>query len=114
MVRSKAPYWTHSREIITNTLERVFKLLKPLFEGLYTNTLSNPDFSDSENRIGYFDNDEQIREEFIREYSLSKNELNICRKMDINQLAGQEGYEDMKNLHIALCKYYKSIVDDEI
>jgi len=96
-----------------NTLERVFKLLKPLIEGFYTSTLVNPDFSDSENRIGYFDDNEQIQEEFIKKYSLSQKELNICRKTNFNLLSETKGYEDIKNLHIALCRYYKSIADDE-
>lgn len=95
-----------------NTLERVQKLFKPITEELYLNTLANPDFSDSENRLGYYDDNEQIQEEFVKNYYLSKKELNVCRKMNINQLSYKEGFGDIKNLHIALCNYYKSLSDD--
>jgi hypothetical protein len=96
-----------------NTLERVQKLFKPIIEDLYLNTLANPDFSDSENRLGYLDDNEQIQEEFIKKFYLSKKELNVCRKANINQLSEKDGFEAMKNLHIALCNYYKSLSDDE-
>ena len=96
-----------------NTLERVHKLLKPLIEDLYKNTLNNPDFSDAENRDGYFDDNEQIKEEFIKKYFLSQKELNVCRKTNINQFSEEKGIDDIRNLHIALCNYYKSLSDDE-
>ena len=96
-----------------NTIERVQKLFKPIIEDLYLNTLVNPDFSDSENRLGYLDDNEQIEEEFIKKFYLSKKELNVCRKANISQLSEKDGFEDMKNLHIALCNYYKSLSDDE-
>ena len=96
-----------------NTLERVHKLLRPLITGLYKKTLIDPDFSDADNRLGYFDDNEQITEEFIKKHSLTANDLKICRKFTISELSELDGYEDMKNLHIALCKYYKGIRDDE-
>lgn len=96
-----------------NTLERVQKLFKPIIEKMYLDTLANPDFSDSENRSGYFDDNEQIQEEFVKQFYLSKKELNVCRKVNINQLSEKDGFEDMKNLHIALCNYYKGLSDDE-
>ena len=97
----------------TNTLERVQKLFKPIVEEVYLNTLVNPDFSDSENRLGYYDDNEQIQEEFMKQFYLSKKELNVCRKANISQLSEKDGFKDMKNLHIALCNYYKSLSDDE-
>lgn len=97
-----------------NTLERVQKLFKPIVEEVYLNTLVNPDFSDSENRLGYYDDNEQIQEEFVKQFYLSKKELNVCRKANINQLSDKNGFEDMKNLHIALCNYYKNLSDDEV
>lgn len=96
-----------------NTIERVQKLFKPIIEDLYLNTLVNPDFSDSENRLGYLDDNEQIEEEFIKKFYLSKKELNVCRKANISQLSEKDGFEDMKNLHITLCNYYKNLSDDE-
>lgn len=95
-----------------NTLERVFNLLKPLVEELYGKTLTNPDFYDSENRSGYLDDNEQIQEEFIKEYFVSQRELNVCRKTNINQFSSEPGFADIKNLHIALCNYYKSLAED--
>lgn len=96
-----------------NTLERVQKLFKPIVEEVYLNTLVNPDFSDSENRLGYYDDNEQLQEEFVKQFYSSKKELNVCRKVNINQLLEKDGFEDMKNLHIALCHYYKSLSNDE-
>lgn len=97
-----------------NTLQRVQKLFKSMTEELYLKTLANPDFFDSENRLGYFDDNEQIQEELVKKFYLSKKELNVCRKVDINLLSDKVGFEDMKNLHIALCKYYKSLAEDDV
>lgn len=96
-----------------NTLERVHKVLKPLITELYKSTLSEPDFFDSEDRLAYLDDNEQIREEFVKKYSLSPKDLNICRKFNISELSELVGYDDIKNLHFALCKFYKSISSDE-
>jgi len=96
-----------------NSLDRVQKILKPLITDLYKKTLLDPDFSDAENRLGYFNDNEQISEEFIKKHSLSPKDLNICRKFNISELYELSGYEDMKKLHIALCKFYKGIRDDD-
>lgn len=96
-----------------NTLDRVQRLAKPIIVDLYRKTLIDPDFSDSEDRLGYLDNNEQIKEEFIKKYSLSYQDLNTCRKFDIADLSEAKSYDEIKNLHIALCKYYKGIRDDE-
>lgn len=97
-----------------NTLERVQRLFKPIIEEVYLNILANPDFSDSEERLGYYDDNEQIQEEFIKRYYLSKKELNVCRKTNINKLSDKEGFGDMRSIHIALCNYYKSLSNDEV
>ena len=97
-----------------NTLQRVQKLLNPFISKLYKNTLSSPDFFDSENRPGYSDDNDQIKEEFIKKYSLSYNDLNICRKFKIATMSKIDGYESIKNMHIILCDFYKSINSDEI
>lgn len=96
-----------------NSLDRVQKLLKPLITDLYKKTLLDPDFSDAENRLGYFDDNEQISEEFIKKHSLSPKDLNVCRKLNISELSKLDGYDDMKSLHIALCNFFKSISYDE-
>ena len=96
-----------------NTLERVQRLVKPIIVDLYKKTLIDPDFSDSEDRLGYLDNNEQVKEEFIKKYSLSYQDLNTCRKFDIAELSDVQSFDEIKNLHIALCKYYKGIKDDE-
>lgn len=96
-----------------NTLERVQRLVKPVIVDLYRKTLIDPDFSDSEDRLGYLDNNEQIKEEFIKKYSLSYQDLNVCRKFNVADLSEVENYDEIRNLHIALCKYYKGIRDDE-
>lgn len=96
-----------------NTLDRVQGLVKPIIVDLYRKTLIDPDFSDSEDRLGYLDNNEQIKEEFVKKYSLSYQDLNTCRKFDIAVLSDVQSYDEIKNLHISLCKYYKGIRDDE-
>lgn len=96
-----------------NTLERVQKLVKPIIVDLYRKTLIDPDFSDSEDRLGYLDNDEQIKEEFIKKYSLSYQDLNLCRKLNLADLSEEKSFDEIKSLHIALCKYYKVIRDDD-
>lgn len=91
-----------------NTLERVHKLINPMIIDLYKSTLSNPDFYDSEERLGYFDDSEQIKEEFVKRYSLAIKDLNVCRKFDIHTLSSNRDYKSIKSLHIELCKFYKS------
>ena len=92
-----------------NTLKRVQKLLNPFITKLYKNTLSEHGFFDPENRLGYSDDNDQIKEEFIKKYSLSSNDLNICRKFDISKISKLDGYDNIKSLHIILCNFYKSI-----
>ena len=96
-----------------NSLDRVQTLLKPLISDLYRKTLLDPDFSDVENRLGYFDDYEQIKEEFIKKNSLSYRDLNICRKLNLADLSDAKSFDEIKNLHIALCKYYKGIRDED-
>ena len=96
-----------------STLERVQKLLKSLITELYKNTLSDPDFYDPEIRLGYSDDNDQIKEEFIKRYSLSTNDLNICRKFDISKISKLDGYGSIKSLHIILCNFYKGISSEE-
>lgn len=96
-----------------STLDRVQRLVKPIVVDLYRKTLIDPDFSDPEERLGYLDNDEQIKEEFIKKYSLSYQDINICRKFNISDLSEVKSFDEIKNLHIALCKYYKGIRDDD-
>lgn len=97
-----------------NTLERVQRLVKPIIVDLYKETLIDPNFSDSEDRLGYLDNDEQIKEEFIKKYSLSYRDLNFCRKISLAELTDVNSFDEIKNLHIALCKYYKGIRYDDV
>ena len=96
-----------------NMIERVQKLVKPFIEELYKKTLKDPYFSDSEDRFGYMDDNDQIREEFIKKYSLSYQDINTCRKFKIDVLSEVKNYDEIKDLHIALCKYYRGIRDDE-
>ena len=94
-------------------IERVQKLLKQSIIDLYEHKLTDPNFTDSEDRLGYLDDEEQIKEEFIKKYSLSYKDVNICRKHNISSLSDLDYYLEIKKLHITLCKYYKSIKDDE-
>ena len=93
-------------------IKRVFDLLKPSVVKLYTETIVNSDFYDPEIRA-YDDPDEQIVEEFIKPYSLSPIELNWLRKIKTSAFKAYEGYEHIKDLHIALCHYYTLLVQDD-
>lgn len=94
-----------------NTLERVYNLLKPETENLYKSTLTTPEFYDSEIRQ-YFEDDLQIKEEFVKKYFISQRQLNVCRKINVNGFLALDGFESIKNLHIALSNYYKSLSDE--
>ena len=96
-----------------NTLERVYNLLKPETENLYKSTLTTPEFYDSEIRQ-YLEDDLQIEEEFVRKYFISKKQLNTCRKINVNAFSSLDGFDNIKNLHIALSNYYKSLSDEEL
>lgn len=96
-----------------NTLERVCNLLNPEIENLYKSILSTPEFYDLDIRQ-YYEDDLQIEEEFIKKYFISQKQLNICRRMNVNALSTSEGFENIKNLHIALSNYYKSLSDEGI
>jgi hypothetical protein len=92
--------------------EKVFLLIRKDIEQLYINTISNPDFYDPDIR-SYLDPDEQIIEEFVKVYSLSRAELNWLRKIKTADFKEYEGYEHIKDLHIALCHYYTLLVQDD-
>lgn len=96
-----------------NTLERVHNLLKPEIENLYKTTLTNPEFHDMEIRQ-YYEEDLQIEEGFVKKHFISQKQLNICRKTNINTLSALDGFDNVRNLHIALSNYYKSLSDDGI
>ena len=79
---------------------------------LYKDTITKRDFFDPDERA-YMDADEQILQEFVKVYSLSRAELNWLRKIKTDDFKGCEGYEHIKDLHIALCHYYTLLVQDD-
>lgn len=90
---------------------RVLDLVKDDMLTLYRSVLCDPNVYDSEIRA-YLDPAQQVQEEIVRAYSLSRWDLNLCRKFDIRQLADHDAYEPIKELHIALCRYYKALRDE--
>ncbi len=92
-----------------NSLDRLQILLKPLVLELYTYTLTSEEFYDIEIRAGSTDDDEQIQEEIVKKYYLSKKDLNICRKCNLKDYTNKKGFSAILNLHKALCKYYKEL-----
>lgn len=90
-------------------IEQVFGLLKPLLIELYKDTITQNDFYDPDIRA-YIDPDEQIKEEFVRKYSLSRVEINWLRKIKTSDFEDCDGYENVKELHIALMHYYDEII----
>lgn len=93
-------------------ISQVFDLIREDITRLYKNTISNSEFYDPEIRA-YDDPDEQIIEGFIRPNSLSQTELNWLRKIKTAEFKEYEGYEHIKDLHIALCHYYTLLVQDD-
>lgn len=93
-------------------IEKVFLLIKRDIENLYVNTITCEDFYAPDVRA-YYDPDEQIIEEFIKHYSLSRIELNWLRKIKTSTFKKYDGYEYIKDLHIALCHYYTLLVQDD-
>lgn len=93
-------------------VQRVIELLKKDLIAFYKKTISDPDFYDPEIRA-YFDPDEQIVQEFIKEYSLSRTELNWLRKIRLSDFDGLEGEQEIKTLHGALMHYYRGRTQDD-
>ena len=93
-------------------IQKVIELLKSDLIAFYKKTLSDPDFYDPDIRA-YIDPDEQMVQEFIKEYSLSRVELNWLRKIPLSDFDGYEGKEEIKTLHRALIHYYRELTQDE-
>lgn len=93
-------------------IQKVADLLKIDLIAFYKKTLSDPDFYDPDIRA-YLDPDEQMIQEFIKEYSLSRVELNWLRKIPLSDFDGYEGKEEIKTLHRALIHYYRELTQDE-
>ncbi len=99
-------------EEYNNELEKIFKLLEKDIIDMYFQTITDPDFYDLEVR-NYIDTDEQIIEGFIRINLLSTAELNCLRKKNVSEYKEHKGFEEIKNLHYALCHYYDMINTDD-
>lgn len=93
-------------------IEKVINLMKSDIVSLYKLTITDPDFYDPDIRA-YIDTDEQIVEEFVKAYSLSRVELNWLRKIKTEEFKECKGFEHIKNLHIALCHYYAILLQDD-
>lgn len=98
--------------IYIGLIERVFKLLKPFAEKKYIDILSSKDFYDAETRDGFSDNEEQIKQFFIKSNHVSQKEANFCRKIDISKLAENDDYFQIRELHLSLCNYYKILSEE--
>ncbi len=95
-----------------NKVQRVVELLKNDLIAFYKKTISDPDFYDPDIRA-YLDPDEQMIQEFIKEYSLSRVELNWLRKIRLSDFDGCTGETEIKTLHSALIHYYRELTQDE-
>lgn len=93
-------------------IQKVVELLKSDLIEFYKKTITDPDFYDPDIRA-YLDPDEQMTQEFIKEYSLSRVELNWLRKIALSDFDGYEGKEEIKTLHRALIHYYRELTQDE-
>ena len=71
-------------------IQKVVELLKSDLIAFYKKTLSDPEFYDPDIRA-YLDPDEQMIQEFIKEYSLSRVELNWLRKIRLSDFDGCTG-----------------------
>ena len=93
-------------------IQKVVELLKTDLIDFYKKTVSDPNFHDPDIRA-YLDPDEQMIQEFINEYSLSRVELNWLRKIRLSDFDGYEGETEIKTLHSALIHYYRELTQDE-
>ena len=111
LLTSEDVFWDEIKEY-NKCLQRVFELFKTDIINLYKDTISNSEFFDPEVRA-YMDADEQILQEFVKVYSLSRVELNWLRKIKTSEFKDYDGYEHIKDLHIALCHYYTLLIQDD-
>lgn len=111
LLTSEDIFWDEIREY-NRKIEAVFCLLKDDIVTLYKRTISASEFFDPEIRA-YLDTDEQIQQEFIKEYSLSREELNWLRKIRLSDFNGLDGESYIKELHLALIHYYKTLDEDD-
>ena len=111
LLTSEDVFWDEIKEY-NKCLERVFELFRSDIVSLYKATIIKSEFFDPDERA-YMDVDEQILQEFVKVYSLSKAELNWLRKIKTADFKEYEGYEHIKDLHIALCHYYTLLVQDD-
>lgn len=93
-------------------ISKVIILLKQDMINFYLQTISDPDFYDPDIRA-YIDNDDQIVQEFIRMYSLSRVELNWLRKIKVSRFDDFQGKKEIQDLHIALMHYYDMLYEDD-
>lgn len=93
-------------------IQQVISLLRPALTDFYIRTITAAEFYDPEIR-GYLDPEEQIVQEFIKAYSLSRNELNWLRKIKLSDFDAYEGAEEIKTLHSALIHYYRELTQND-
>jgi len=93
-------------------IKKIFDLLRPHITGLYMKVVTQPDFYDPDIRA-YSDPKEQIEQELVNEYSLSRVELNWLRKIRLSTFDDYPGSSNIKDLHVALMKYYDSLFEEE-
>ena len=93
-------------------IQQVTNLLRPALTNFYIHTITVAEFYDPEIR-GYIDPDEQIIQEFIKAYSLSRNELNWLRKIKLSDFDLYDGAGEIKTLHSALIHYYRELTQDD-
>lgn len=95
-----------------SNIQKVVELLKSDLIVFYKKTICDPFFYDPDIRA-YLDPDEQIIQEFIKEYSLSRAELNWLRKIRLSDFDGCKGEAEIKTLHGALIHYYRELTQDD-
>ncbi len=93
-------------------IQRVVELLKEELIDFYKKIIRDPNFYDPDIRA-YSDPDEQIVQEFIKEYSISRTEMNWLRKIKLSDFDNCEGKTEIKSLHSALIHYYRELTQDD-
>lgn len=91
-----------------NSIKRVFKNIRDDITDWYKNLLTSKDFYDPEIRA-YADPQEQIKEELIKQYAISRCELNWLRKIELSDFDSYEDSGYIKELHYMLIQYYKEL-----
>lgn len=89
-------------------IEEVYKLSEAMIIKNYEKNMNDKMFYHIDYRIET-DDFEQIKQELIKEYFLSKMDLSFCSNFNINEFENNEDYVFIEDLHKSLCNIYNDM-----